>query len=114
MVLRIPAPAWDGDGDPVKAGNCTRFPRPVPESDPWFDDQDEAIQVCNGDSGGRICPLREGCLLFALVNNESHGIWGGMHEHDRVRVRRTVPREEWGWQPPTPKPGSEQSNLLVA
>lgn len=114
MVLRIPAPPWDGDGDPKRAGKCTQFPRPMPNEDPWFDDHDEAIQVCNGDVDGRVCPLREQCLLFALVNNEFNGIWGGTYEHDRIRIRRTRPRDEWTWEPPTPKPGSELFDLLAA
>lgn len=107
MKPRIPAPAWDGYGNYEKAGKCTIFP-PTREYDPWFDDEDEAIRICNGDHDGKVCPLRHQCLIFALINNEQ-GVWGGMFLHDRKRLRRTVPRSEWRWEPPT-EPEEPQSD----
>ncbi len=34
------------------------------------------------------CPVREECLLFALANREEQGVWGGLTETERRRVRR--------------------------
>lgn len=34
------------------------------------------------------CDVRQACLEFALVNGEKFGIWGGMSERERRRVRR--------------------------
>jgi WhiB family redox-sensing transcriptional regulator len=34
------------------------------------------------------CPVQEDCLEWAMRNNESHGVWGGMGETDRRRLRR--------------------------
>jgi WhiB family redox-sensing transcriptional regulator len=34
------------------------------------------------------CPVRVECLEFALSNGEKFGIWGGMSERERRRVRR--------------------------
>src|SRR5947209_11308184 len=42
----------------------------------------EAKSIC------RSCVVREDCLEFALRNGEKFGIWGGMSERERRRVRR--------------------------
>lgn len=34
------------------------------------------------------CDVREQCLQYALDNNERHGIWGGLNERDRRKVKR--------------------------
>ena len=34
------------------------------------------------------CPIRTQCLNFALVNNETHGIWGGTSPRMRLKLRR--------------------------
>lgn len=42
----------------------------------------EARECCRG------CVVREECLDYALVNGEKFGIWGGLTERERRRVRR--------------------------
>ncbi len=42
----------------------------------------EAKRVCGA------CVVREECLEYALANGEKFGIWGGMSERERRRVRR--------------------------
>ena len=42
----------------------------------------EAKEVCRG------CVVREECLEYALTNGEKFGIWGGMSERERRRLRR--------------------------
>ncbi|MEZ5208103.1 MAG: WhiB family transcriptional regulator [Acidimicrobiales bacterium] len=32
--------------------------------------------------------MREDCLEYALSNSEKFGIWGGMSERERRRIRR--------------------------
>ena len=39
-------------------------------------------EVCRG------CVVREDCLEYALANGEKFGIWGGMSERERRRIRR--------------------------
>lgn len=34
------------------------------------------------------CEVKDECLDFAIVNGEKFGIWGGMSERERRRVRR--------------------------
>lgn len=41
-----------------------------------------AQQICGE------CPVRQECLEFALANNEDHGIWGGVSERGRRKIRR--------------------------
>jgi WhiB family redox-sensing transcriptional regulator len=42
----------------------------------------EAKEVCRG------CVVQEACLEFALTNGEKFGIWGGLSERERRRIRR--------------------------
>ena len=42
----------------------------------------EAKGVCRG------CIVREDCLEYALANGEKFGIWGGLSERERRRIRR--------------------------
>lgn len=42
----------------------------------------EAKEVCKG------CVVRGDCLEFALANGEKFGIWGGLSERERRRIRR--------------------------
>jgi WhiB family redox-sensing transcriptional regulator len=52
----------------------------------FFPDTEEevaaALAVC------AACPVREACLEFALVTRQDDGVWGGMTETERRRVRR--------------------------
>ncbi|MGI9021914.1 MAG: WhiB family transcriptional regulator [Acidimicrobiales bacterium] len=69
------------------------------ESD-WRDeaacrDADTAVFFpLSDDEAGRAkaicatCPVREPCLLFALANREEQGVWGGLTESERRRLRR--------------------------
>ena len=41
----------------------------------------EARRVCGG------CAVREECLEYALGNDERFGIWGGLSERERRRIR---------------------------
>lgn len=62
--------------------------------DPFFDDQEEAIHLCNGTYDGVVCPIREKCLTYALANNEKFGVWGGMSELGRKAMRRKFPHRK--------------------
>lgn len=42
-----------------------------------------AKRICGG------CEVRAECLAMALAGNE-HGIWGGLGEEDRRRLRRRI------------------------
>jgi WhiB family redox-sensing transcriptional regulator len=42
----------------------------------------EAKEVCRG------CVAREECLEYAITHSEKFGIWGGLSERERRRIRR--------------------------
>ena len=42
----------------------------------------EAREICRG------CVVRMDCLEYALANGEKFGIWGGLSERERRRLRR--------------------------
>jgi WhiB family redox-sensing transcriptional regulator len=42
----------------------------------------EAKRIC------AACPVRNECLEYALDNDERFGIWGGMSERERRRLKR--------------------------
>ncbi|WP_253953964.1 WhiB family transcriptional regulator [Schaalia sp. 19OD2882] len=44
----------------------------------------EAKAVCHA------CDVREQCLEYALANDERFGIWGGLSERERRRLRRSA------------------------
>jgi WhiB family redox-sensing transcriptional regulator len=44
----------------------------------------EAKRICSG------CEVRAECLEYALAHDERFGIWGGLSERERRRLRRTA------------------------
>ncbi|WP_448061601.1 WhiB family transcriptional regulator [Cellulomonas hominis] len=44
----------------------------------------EAKKVCAG------CDVRGECLEYALANDERFGIWGGLSERERRKIKRRV------------------------
>ena len=60
--------------------------------DLWFPDKlvssEPAKKICKGFKGSPPCPVRDDCLSFALVNDERFGVWGGLSEGERRRLKR--------------------------
>lgn len=56
------------------------------DPDLFFPERGESVaaakEVCQD------CPVRLTCLQYALDNNEKFGIWGGVSERERRRIRR--------------------------
>jgi len=102
LKLRQEAPDyWEG-------AKCRNLPISS-EYDPFFAEDDdsitEAVNFCNGEADGRICPIRHQCLMFALTNNEKYGVWGGASEITRKAIRKKLPpdrktrkNKDWKWQ----------------
>lgn len=44
----------------------------------------EAKRIC------RSCAIRRDCLDYALREDERYGVWGGLSEKERVRLRRLL------------------------
>jgi hypothetical protein len=54
---------------------------------------DEAKTYCFGVNGNNPCPVRINCLLFAISEDEQHGIWGGMSHRERNALVRKWQRQ---------------------
>jgi WhiB family redox-sensing transcriptional regulator len=44
----------------------------------------EAKGVC------KVCEVKKECLEYALANDERYGIWGGLSERERRKLKRRV------------------------
>jgi WhiB family redox-sensing transcriptional regulator len=50
-----------------------------------------SIQLGNGEIVKRVClscEVRQECLEYALAHDERFGIWGGLSERERRRLKR--------------------------
>lgn len=104
MVLRL---RFDAPNDWIGA-KCNNLPISR-FYDPFFSEEPDEIQdaldFCNGEADGVICPIREDCLIYALTNNCKEGVWGGTSEITRKAIRKRnpppkggKPNENWQWQ----------------
>jgi WhiB family redox-sensing transcriptional regulator len=75
LLLQKPEPVWQ------RQANCMGV-----DPDLFFPERGastrEAKEVCRG------CVVQEDCLEYALANGEKFGIWGGLSERERRRIRR--------------------------
>jgi WhiB family redox-sensing transcriptional regulator len=62
----------------------------------------DAKRVCLG------CDVRGECLNYALDNDERFGVWGGLSEHERRKLRTK------GTGNPTPVDGIEEADVVDA
>jgi WhiB family transcriptional regulator, redox-sensing transcriptional regulator len=81
-----PMPGMPWGTDPA-GGESWRLDALCAETDPeaFFPEKGgstrEAKRVCTG------CEVRAECLEYALANDERFGIWGGLSERERRRIR---------------------------
>ncbi|MCX4729420.1 MULTISPECIES: WhiB family transcriptional regulator [unclassified Streptomyces] len=59
---------------------------PIGDTGPALLQVEEAKAVC------RRCPLMESCLQGALERGETAGVWGGLSEPERRRMKRRAAR----------------------
>ena len=71
----------EGEGDWAERALCAQT-----DPEAFFPEKGgstrEAKKVCLG------CDVRSECLDYALANDERFGIWGGLSERERRRLRR--------------------------
>jgi len=58
------------------------------QTDPelFFPEQGESSATAR--SICKACPARQECLLWAIQNNENHGVWGGYTPRARRRIKQ--------------------------
>lgn len=54
----------------------------------FFPDTEDDARVTEAKAVCATCPVRAACLDFALESRQDDGIWGGLTETERRRVRR--------------------------
>ena len=57
---------------------------PLTDQGPGAAQERAAKAICGG------CPLRSGCLQWALDTAQEAGVWGGTSEHERRAMRRAA------------------------
>lgn len=75
-VLLELRPAWQQDGHCAQTDPEAFFPEKGGHAL-------DAKRVC------WTCPVQAECLEYALENDERYGVWGGLSEYERRRIRRT-------------------------
>lgn len=74
-------PSW------MDAGACAGS-----NTDQWFPERGEDVRPAKALCA--VCVVREQCLDFALDLGIKQGVWGGMSERERRKVRRARAVEE--------------------
>jgi WhiB family transcriptional regulator, redox-sensing transcriptional regulator len=88
-LLREPHAAVEAFGEPVEEPGWQEQAL-CAQTDPeaFFPEKGgstrEAKRICSG------CEVRAECLEYALAHDERFGIWGGLSERERRRLRRAA------------------------
>jgi len=90
---RLAKEKWDALNDGI---DSARVVVPCQNTDPdvWFSDRDSmdvhssASTIRQAKAFCKMCPVRELCLEYAIVNDEPHGIWGGLSTQDRKKLKQ--------------------------
>ena len=73
----------EGEGDWAERALCAQT-----DPEAFFPEKGgstrEAKKVCLG------CDVRSECLEYALANDERFGIWGGLSERERRRLKKSA------------------------
>lgn len=86
---RLAREKWDELNEAIDEAK-TRISCRESDPDAWFPDDDNPLgnkytlpkRLC------AKCPVKDPCLEFALVNEEHHGLWGGLTPRERQALRR--------------------------
>lgn len=86
LMKGVSMPLWMDHGACVSAKQTLFFGEDTPTGKakhrPVHADAHEAKEICSR------CPVREECLNFAVDNNETYGVWGGLTPRERERLVR--------------------------
>ena len=60
------------------------------DGDVFFPDSEEEPAGAAAKAICADCPVAEACLQYALATNQGAGVWGGLDEGERRRMRRRI------------------------
>jgi len=60
------------------------------EVDPVIFFPEKGDRTVDAKNTCKACNVKTQCLEYSLTNNERFGIWGGLTEHDRRKLRRNL------------------------
>jgi len=93
FLNRLAKEKWDELNDAIDAAPIV-VPCQNTDPDVWFSDRG-IDDIYNTGATTRIakefckrCPVRALCLEYALVNNEEHGVWGGLSTKERQQLKQ--------------------------
>lgn len=69
--------------DEVDQASCAQS-----DPDAWYPEKGRKDSVTIAKKVCKNCPIRERCLEIALENDERYGVWGGLSERERRRLKR--------------------------
>jgi len=80
-IVESGMPSLGGDRQWQEQANCLGV-----DPDLFFPERGASTREAKGVCQG--CVVKQNCLEFALENGEKFGIWGGMSERERRKLRR--------------------------
>ena len=89
---RLAKEKWDELNDAIDAAPVV-VPCQNTDPDVWFSDKDSmdvhssASTIRQAKAFCKMCPVKTQCLEYAIVNDEQHGIWGGLSTQDRKKLK---------------------------
>jgi WhiB family transcriptional regulator, redox-sensing transcriptional regulator len=60
------------------------------DSDVFFPDSEDPADSVAAKAVCAECPVAAECLQYALATNQGAGVWGGLDEGERRRMRRRI------------------------
>ena len=76
---------WEPSADWRKDAACTGI-----DSDVFFPASEDELASQKAKDICATCPVQEVCLQYSLSTNQAAGVWGGLDEGERRRLRRRL------------------------
>lgn len=95
-MTRIPA-AFPRNLEPAadwRAAGLCRRPEYAGHADKWFATANDKLARETAEQACRRCPSLDACGLWAVLEGVEFGTWGGLHEEQRLSLRRRLTPEQ--------------------
>ncbi len=85
MVMALTDVMWEPDAEWRADAACAGS-----ENDLFFPAGEDESMAAAAKAVCAACPVQELCLQYALVTNQTEGVWGGLTGPERRRLRRRI------------------------